>query len=347
MSAPSVTPAATFVLPDGAEAGEPAEVRGTGRDDVRLLVASPTDLRHARFPDLPDFLRPGDLLVVNNSATLAAALDGRRASGAPVTIHFASALDDGRWVVELRPPGRATGPVTDAQPGERITLPAKATLTIDKPYRGSPRLWEARAAVEGGVTALLARHGRPITYAYVSRPWPLAAYQTVFARVPGSAEMPSAARPFTTGLVTRLVSDGVTIAPVTLHTGVSSPEAGEPPLPERFTVPPATAALVNLTRKRGGRVVAIGTTATRAIESAARTDGTVEATTGWTELVLGPDRPARAIDGLVSGWHAPGASHLDLLEAVAGRDVVARAYDAAVEHRYLWHEFGDSALLLR
>jgi S-adenosylmethionine:tRNA ribosyltransferase-isomerase len=347
MSAPSVTPAATFVLPAGAEATEPAEVRGSGRDDVRLLVASPRGLTHARFPDLPSYLRPGDLLVVNNSATLAAAVDGRRADGTPVTVHFATALDDGAWVVELRPYGRATGPVTDAYEAERVALPAGACLTLDQPYESGPRLWRARVAVEGGVPALLQRHGRPITYAYVTRPWPLTAYQTVFATTPGSAEMPSAARPFTTELVTRLVSDGVTIAPVTLHTGVSSPEAGEAPLPERYAVPARTAALVNLTRQEGGRVIAVGTTVTRALETVATTDGTARPGAGWTDLVLGPDRPARIVDGLISGWHAPGASHLLLLAAVAGERTVHDAYDAAVEHRYLWHEFGDSALLTK
>jgi S-adenosylmethionine:tRNA ribosyltransferase-isomerase len=349
MSAPSVTPAAPFVLPDGVEATEPAEVRGTGRDDVRLLVASPRGLTHARFADLPGFLRPGDLLVVNNSATLAAAVDATRADGRAVTVHFATDLGDGGWVVELRPPGRATGPVTDATAHERIALPAGAWLTLDARYPDdeSIRLWRATVSVEGGVETLLATHGRPISYAYVPRRWPLAAYQTVFATIPGSAEMPSAARPFTTELVTRLVSDGITVAPVTLHTGVSSPEAGEPPLPERYAVPRRTAALVNLTRNDGGRVIAVGTTVTRALETAAAADGTTMPSHGWTDLVLGDDRPARVVDGLISGWHAPGASHLDLLAAVAGHDVVDSAYGAAVEHRYRWHEFGDSTLLFK
>ena len=343
MTAPSVTPAASIT-----DATEPPEVRGRGRDDVRLLVASPRGVTHARFADLPDLLRPGDLLVVNTSATLAAAVDGTRAGGRAVTVHVATALDDGAWVVELRPPGRATGPVTDAEPGERVDLPAGAWLTLERPYPDptSHRLWRSRIAVEGGVPAYLARHGRPITYAYVTGSWPLAAYQTVFARDPGSAEMPSAGRPFTYELVTRLVTSGVQVAPVTLHTGVSSPEAGEPPLPERFRVPAATAALVTHTRRTGGRVVAVGTTVTRALETVAAPDGTVRAGEGWTDLVLGRDRPARAVDAVVSGWHAPGASHLALLEAVAGAGVVSAAYREAVEHRYLWHEFGDLCLLV-
>ena len=158
--------------------------------------------------------------------------------------------------------------------------------------------------------------------------------------------MPSAGRPFTEQLVTRLVAGGVVVAPVLLHTGVSSLEAGEPPQAERFRVPAATASLVNHTRRAGGRVVAVGTTVTRALETVAHPDGTVAEGQGWTDLVLGPDRPARVVDGLVTGWHAPGASHMLLLEAVAGPGLVRQAYDAALEARYLWHEFGDSCLLL-
>lgn len=175
---------------------------------------------------------------------------------------------------------------------------------------------------------------------------PLSAYQTVFATHPGSAEMASAGRPFTDALVTRLVARGVVLAPVTLHAGVSSPEQGEPPMPERYSVPPVTARLMEVVRAAGGRVVAVGTTVTRALESAASDDGVVRPGSGWTDLVLGPERSARVVDGLVTGWHAPGASHLRLLEAVAGADLVERAYAAALAGDYLWHEFGDSALLL-
>jgi S-adenosylmethionine:tRNA ribosyltransferase-isomerase len=200
--------------------------------------------------------------------------------------------------------------------------------------------------VEGPVEAYLARHGRPIAYGYVTGRWPLAAYQTVFARDPGSAEMPSAARPFSAGLVTALVSRGVLVAPVTLHAGVSSLEVGEPPQAERYRVPVATARLVNHVRRSGRRVVAVGTTVARALETVAAPDGTVRPGAGWTELVLGPQRPARAVTGLVTGWHEPGASHLLLLEAVAGAELVGRAYAEAVRERYRWHEFGDSCLLL-
>jgi S-adenosylmethionine:tRNA ribosyltransferase-isomerase len=207
-------------------------------------------------------------------------------------------------------------------------------------------MWVASAAAGGGFSGYLDRHGRPIRYSYVPQGWPLAAYQTVFARSPGSAEMPSAGRPFTDRLVTELVAGGVVIAPITLHAGVASLEAGEPPLPERFTVPAPTAELVNLTRSAGRRVIAVGTTVTRALESAADPGGTVRARRGWTDLVLGAGHPARVVTGLITGWHDPEASHLALLEAVAGPNLVRGAYQAAEQAGYLGHEFGDSCLLL-
>jgi S-adenosylmethionine:tRNA ribosyltransferase-isomerase len=285
--------------------------------------------------------------VVNTSGTLAAAVDGRRRGGRPVTVHLATALDDGEWVVEVRPPRNAGGPVTDLSEGERIELPHGVQLTVVTAHpSGQRRLWRARIPVEGGVVRYLAQVGRPIRYSYVRGQYPLATYQTVFARDPGSAEMPSAARPFSAELVTDLVSRGVGFAPVLLHTGVSSQEPGEPPQPERFRVPEHTARLVNATRRWGGRVVAVGTTATRALESAAIPHGGVVARDGWTDLVLGPDRPAHIVTGLITGWHAPGASHLQLLQAVAGTEMVDTAYQVALRERYLWHEFGDSCLLL-
>jgi S-adenosylmethionine:tRNA ribosyltransferase-isomerase len=190
------------------------------------------------------------------------------------------------------------------------------------------------------------RHGHPIRYGYVPREWPLEAYQTVFAIRPGSAEMPSAARPFTDELVGELVARGILFAPLTLHTGVSSPERHEPPYPERYSVPAETARLINAARSWGGRVIAVGTTAVRALETVARPDGTVEASEGWTGLVITADRGLRTADGLITGWHEPQASHLMMLEAVAGEELLARSYDEALEHGYLWHEFGDSHLIL-
>jgi S-adenosylmethionine:tRNA ribosyltransferase-isomerase len=331
------------------DAIEPPEAHGVARDAVKLLVAGPNGISHARFARLGDYLHPGDLLVVNNSATLPAAVDGNRA-GLPITVHFSTAPGEHVWAVEVRPRRNATRHLPDIRPGERIDLPDGAVLVIlasyPEPGVVGSRLWTARVAIEGDVSAYLARHGRPIRYSYVPLLWPLSNYQTVFARRPGSAEMASAARPFTAELVTSLVASGITIAPITLHAGVSSAEPGEPPVAEPFDVPPATARLVNFTRATGGRVIAVGTTVTRALESAATADGVVAAVDGWTDLVLGPQRPVRVVDGLITGWHDAGASHLLLIEAVAGTELVAAAYREAIQHGYLWHEFGDSALLL-
>jgi S-adenosylmethionine:tRNA ribosyltransferase-isomerase len=331
-----------------AAASRPPEERGLTRDGVKLLVATPDGFRHARFADLPRFLSPGDLLVVNTSGTVAAAVDGHRADGRAVTVHVSSPLPDGTWLVELRESPATIGRVTDAVAGEEITLPAPGSLTLLRRYPepDSSRMWVALAVPGGGFRGYLDQHGRPIRYSYVPGAWPLAAYQTVFARTPGSAEMPSAGRPFTDRLITGLVADGVVIAPITLHAGVASLETGEPPLPERFTVPAPTAELVNLTRSAGRRVIAVGTTVTRALESAADPGGTVWARRGWTDLVLGADHPARVVTGLITGWHDPEASHLALLEAVAGPALVRAAYAEADKAHYLGHEFGDSCLLL-
>jgi S-adenosylmethionine:tRNA ribosyltransferase-isomerase len=332
-------------------ADRPAEQRGLARDGIRMLVATTDGLAHARFADLPRFLSPGDLLVVNTSATMAAAVDGRRAGGRPVTVHFSTPLEDRCWVVELRHGDNARSRVTDAVPAETITLPGDVALTLLNRYPdpAADRLWVTSITgpgLNGSVEGYLASHGRPIRYSYVPDEWPLAAYQTVFSRDPGSAEMPSAGRPFTKDLVVDVITAGVVIAPITLHAGVASLEAGELPLPERFAVPEPTARLVNLTRSAGRRVIAVGTTVTRALESAADPDGTVRSAHGWTELVLGSDRPARVVQGLITGWHDPEASHLALLQAVAGDALVKAAYAEAEEEAYLGHEFGDSCLLL-
>lgn len=354
MTALPVAPLTAFPAPADATAVGPPESRGLPRDGVRLLVATPSGLTHARFRDLPDHLRPGDLVVVNSSATLPAEVDARSERLGPVVVHAAGRLDDDGWVVELRTAPDAARSVLDAEPGEVLHLPGLTALTLDAAYpregssptgRGN-RLWRARVQGPRPLERVLGRYGRPIAYGYLARRFPLADYQTVFATEPGSAEMPSAARPFTPELVTRLVARGITVATVTLHTGVSSQEAGEAPQPERFAVTPVAARLVNATRAGGGRVVAVGTTVTRALESAVAPDGSVRPAAGWTERVVSREDPARVVDGLVTGWHDPAASHLLLVESVAGAALTQAAYDAASAGGYRWHEFGDSSLLL-
>ena len=355
-----------FVLPEELVAREPPEARGLARDDVRLLVSDPEtdDVRHATARDLPDFLGPGDVLVVNASATINAALDGWRsergsASGELVAVHLSSPVpwsdDDHRWVVELRRlTGEGTRPLLDARAGQRVRLRGGGSATLLEPFgergaglpNGSVRLWEAELTCPGSVMAYAEEFGAPVRYAYVRERWPLYMYQTMFGMEPGSAEMPSAGRPFTADIVMRLQSKGVVVAPIILHTGVASLEAGEPPYPERFLVTGCTADAVNRARASHHRVVAVGTTVVRALETAASPDGTVRAAEGWTDLIVTPERGVRVVDALVTGFHEPRASHLALLEAFAGRRHIAVAYRAALENGYLWHEFGDLHLII-
>jgi S-adenosylmethionine:tRNA ribosyltransferase-isomerase len=347
------TPTTRFPSPDSVTAVGPAESRGVPRDGVRLLVARPGGLDHVQFRDIGRFLYRGDVLVVNTSGTVPRQVDAWSPRHDDLVVHLATPLEGGTWVVELRSPPAAARPVLDGRSEEEVHLGEGVVARLldaypngaSSPTGAGNRLW--RASVSGDLAGLLRRVGRPIAYGYLDRRYPLRDYQTVFSLDPGSAEMPSAGRPFTNRLVTRLVRSGVLVAPVLLHTGVSSQDAGESPQPERFQVTRDTAALVNAARARGGRVIAVGTTATRAIESATSPNGIVDAVSGWTDLVIGPDRPVRVVDGLLTGWHNPEASHLLLVEAVAGAELTQRAYDAAVAHGYAWHEFGDSGLLLR
>jgi S-adenosylmethionine:tRNA ribosyltransferase-isomerase len=338
-----------FDVPAVLEAREPPEERGLRRDDVRLLVARRSDgsVSHRRFTDLLDVLDRGDLLVVNVSATIPAAVSARRAGGEPVTVHFSSPapqLADGWWVVELR--SSDGGRPLRATAGERVVLDGGAQLELVAPYASGARLVLARFEGGGSVTAYLERHGRPIRYGYVQNPWPLQAYQNAYATTPGSAEMASAGRPFTRELITRLMARGVLFAPITLHCGLSSPERHEAPLSERFEVSGQTVSLIRAVREWGGRVVAVGTTVVRALETVAQPDGGIDPDAGWTSLVVTPARGLWLVDGLFTGWHEPEASHLEMLEAAAGPELLARSYDAALACGYLWHEFGDSHLVL-
>ncbi len=333
-----------FVLPAELEAHEPPEARGHARDDVRLLVGrrDTGEVGHHEFRELPGLLGPGDLLVVNTSATLPAAVRLDR-----LALHFSTPLRDapGVWLIELRlRAGKATKPYAGGRPGEWFPLPGGVTLTLIR--RHTERLWQAR--LNADVVPYLLRYGVPIRYSYVPRDWPAETYQSVFAadRRDGGAEMPSASRPFTPDLVTRLVSNGVLMAPLTLHTGVASPEAHEPPYAERYEVPESTADLVNHVHDRGGRVIAVGTTVVRALETVAGADGTVRGGAGWTEHIVTPENGARAVDGLLTGLHEPRSSHLMMLTAIAGRELLERTYEQALAEGYLWHEFGDLNLLL-
>ncbi|MDQ6847430.1 MAG: S-adenosylmethionine:tRNA ribosyltransferase-isomerase [Candidatus Dormibacteraeota bacterium] len=341
-------PRTRFVVPRGLEAALPPEQRGIARDDVRLLVAGPAGVSHHRFHDLPDLLEAGDLVVVNTSATVPAALSADREDGRPARLHVSGWHDAAHWIVEVRDADNR-GPDLNLAAGAVLRLAGGLALTLTGPHPASApapsRLWMASATPPTEPVAYLGEHGRPIAYGHLAEDLPLSAHQTVYAEQPGSAEMASAGRPFTADLLMRLMAAGITVAPLTLHAGVSSAEFHEPPAPERYSVPASTARLVADTRRSGGRVVAVGTTVVRALETVGAADD-VRAGEGWTDLVLGPDRPAAVVGGLVTGLHLPESSHLLLLEAVAGPGLVADAYAAALDRAYLWHEFGDSMLFL-
>ena len=352
MTTTALTPRLDFVLDEDLAAREPPEAApGADRSTVRLMTSvgaeAPTD--HI-FGELPSLLTPGDLLVVNTSAAVAAALDGTTSDGDHVRLHISTELPSSLWLVEVRKPTPDGTSVPDraARAGQTVTTAGGLTSQLLARLDGSQRLWVAALDwPRGTLTDHLARHGRPIRYSYVALDWPLEAYQTVFGRHPGSAEMPSASRPFTNQTVTDLVATGVTLAPVTLHTGVSSLEAHEAPYPERYRVPAATARLVNHTRTAGGRVIAVGTTVVRALESVVDDQGLVHPGAGWTDVVVTPERGAPSVDGLLTGWHEPKASHLLMLEAMTSLTALEAAYGEAIESRYRWHEFGDVHLIIR
>ena len=329
-----------FALPQQLEAHEPPELRGTGRDDVRMIVSERSSGRvvDTHFRELPRFLRGGDLLVLNTSATLPAALTAIRASGDEIALHWSTSLPGGLSVVEPRK--------VEVRAGETLTLPGGAMAILLTPYRDSRRLWIAKLETEAPIASYLRRWGRPIRYPYVSAQFPLSAYQTVYARTEGSAEMPSAGRAFTRSMLACLRARGVGIARLVLHTGVASLESDEKPYEEWFEVPARTAERVRAARQHGGRVIAVGTTVVRAIESSLDANGEVVGSRGWTDLVITPERGVHAVDGLLTGLHEPRATHLAMLEAIAGRAVIEDAYAVALQNEYLWHEFGDLHLII-
>lgn len=346
-----------FRLPPELEASEPPEARGLRRDEVRLMVSHYLDdqVTHAQFYDIAQFLDAGDVLVINTSGTMNAALNATRADGTPFELHLSTHLPANLWIVEARQPkGTSTQPFYAAQSGEIFRLPAEATATLLAPYnvneRGEhtshTRLWIATLNLPCPVLDYLAEYGFPIRYSYVKEGWPNNYYQTVYAAEMGSAEMPSAGRAFTPELITHLVAKGVHIAPLILHTGVASLEDHEPPYEEYYRVPSDTAQVVNVASAAQRRVVAVGTTVVRALETVTDSKGVTHPGEGWTRLIITPERGISAVDGMLTGLHEPRATHLTMLEALAGRNHLRMTYEQALNERYLWHEFGDLHLIL-
>jgi S-adenosylmethionine:tRNA ribosyltransferase-isomerase len=349
-----------FVLPPELEASEPPEARGLQRDEVRLMVSYRKDNRvqHSQFSNLAQFLSPGDLLVINTSGTMNAALPATRVDGTPLELHLSTHLPADLWIVEVREAStRGTRPFYGIQPGERLHLPGGANVTLHVPYqpeqRNTPfdytkhiRLWIATLCLPSPLLDYLTKYGFPIRYGYVKQQWANDYYQTVYVTEIGSAEMPSAGRAFTPRLITQLVAQGVQIAPLLLHTGVASLEEHEPPYEEYYRVPGETARRVNETKQAEKRVIAVGTTVVRALETVTDHNGTTYPGEGWTREIITPQRGMRAVQGLLTGLHEPRATHLAMLAALASQEHLQIAYAEALNEGYLWHEFGDLHLIL-
>ena len=347
-----------FSLPPELEASAPPEARGLRRDQVRLMVSnySTDQIKHTRFYQLDKYLSEGDVIVINTSRTRNSALLGTRADGSVLELHLSIHLDDNVWTVELRRINEMgkTKHLDDAREGEILRLPGAVSAILQGPFvsdcndnsKPSETLWLAKINFPQDVDDYLARYGFPIRYNYVKEKWPLSFYQTVYATEPGSAEMPSAGRPFTPRLLKRLESKGIRIAPLILHTGVSNIETHEPPYKEFYRVTPETARIVNEARTSGHRIIAVGTTAIRALESVTNGEGKTHAGEGWTCLVITPQRKLRAVNALITGMHEPEATHLAMLEALAGLSHIKLAYEEALRKGYLWHEFGDLHLII-
>lgn len=333
-----------FERPERRFARDPPEERGGSRDDVRLLVTDAEGHHHRRFHELPALLRPGDLMVVNESATIPASLPAQGPLGS-MLLNLCTRFGGNVWLAEPRRSPGEPGPLP-LNEGDELRVDG-ASVRLLCAYPGIPRLWFIRS--DQPLDGVMARVGRPIRYGYTDA-WPMEAYRTLFSRVPGSAEMPSAARPITTRIKAALERRGVRIAPILLHCGVSSLEIeadtveAQAVYPEAFEVPPASAEAINVTRGHGGRVIAVGTTVVRALESA-WTPGGVRAAHGFTRTYVHEGRGVHALDALLTGFHDPVTTHVALLSALIGIGRVREAYAEAVRQGYRWHEFGDSHLI--
>ena len=343
-----------FKLPDDLQCAKPTEVRGIRRDEIKLMVSNihSDEIQHHVFNNIDKFLNEGDVLVVNTSGTLKAALEAFLINGKRVRVHFSTKMEDHLWTVEIREilNGSAKRFEGDLK-GEILALEHGGSMELIEPYyqirhKKHLKLWKAMINIPISVEEYLEYYGKPIKYNYIKDAYPQSYYQTIFATEMGSAEMPSAGRAFTPELVAKLVAKGVQIVPILLHTGVASLELNERPYDEYFKVSQSSADAINMARKKGKRIIAVGTTAIRAIESAADQYGKVQAKDAWTDLYITPQRGLFVTDALLTGFHEPEASHLMMLEALMGRTHLEITYQKALEQKYRWHEFGDLHLIL-
>ncbi len=339
-----------FILPETLNASYPPERRGLRRDHVRLMISDRRTGKsiHTHFFRLPDYLLPGDVIVLNVSRTVPAVLKAswmreEKLLARSVEIRLAARHDEGSWEALVLGEGVKAGDLFHFSP----SLSAVVTAV-----RARYPLVRLRFSLEGAELFEQIYHlGEPVRYEYIHQPWNLDYYQTVYASVPGSVEIPSAGRAFSWELLLELRKKGVQTACLTLHTGLSylmddryrlEPEKNC----EFYSIPEQTARVINQAKKSGGRIIAVGTTVVRALESAALSDGTCMAQMGRTCLRIDEKTPLKVTDGLITGFHEPEASHLDLLSAFVKPPILAGMYEEAIREGYLWHEFGDIHLIL-
>ena len=340
-----------FELPGRLECTQPTELRNLERDEVRLLVTTDSKhVRHTTFRNVDQHLQKGDVLVVNTSATRATALPVALPGNRKGMAHFSTRVNGHEWLVEIREiEEEKTVRWKEGKLGMKFHLPDGAEIRLKRKFykeRELLHLWVADFTTFQEQEAYLAEHAQPIKYDHLNEHYPLDFYQTHFSLHPGSSEMPSAGRGFTKDLVERLLEKGVIFAPILLHTGVSSLEENESPYAEYMEIDQASATKINNAKKHGRKIIAVGTTAVRVVESAVNQRGEVVPYTGNTDLFIDNGYRMKVINGLLTGFHEPRASHLKMLQSIAGFDHIERAYDSALENNYFWHQFGDLHLIL-
>lgn len=335
-----------FHLPDELNASHPPEKRGLRRDHVRMMVLDRTtgEFRHDQFNHLPNYLKPGDLIILNNSRTIPAALKGT----------WVRQLEQMAGQVEVRLAKRRNEDTWDAliianvvNIGDNFHFSTELSATIIGTYDNSPLKTIQFSKTGADLFNTIYSLGEPIRYEYINEPWALDYYQTVFGSHPGSVEMPSAGRAFSWELLFTLMQGGVQIEYIQLHTGLSyfpdeefetSPDDNY----EDYHISERTMQKILETKASGKRVIAVGTTVVRALESAARNN----ALSGSTNLYINRHSNLKMVDGMITGLHEPKASHLEMLSAFISEQHLLCAYDEAIKSRYLWHEFGDMNLII-
>ena len=332
-----------FDLPEELIAQTPLE----RRDSSRLLHLDKTtgELEHRHFYELLDYLREGDCMVFNDSRVLPARLIGARPTGGSVELVLLRDLGEGRWECLSRP-GRKTKPGTEILFGT-----GELKATVESVAEGGNRI--VRFDYEGIFLEVLERLGKMPLPPYIKEELQDSErYQTVYSREIGSAAAPTAGLHFTKELMEKIAAKGVKLCYVTLHVGlgtfrpVKAEEIEDHEMHSEFCIiPEETARIVSETKKKGGRVIAVGTTSCRTLESFAREDGSLPAASGWTNIFIYPGYTFKCVDALVTNFHLPESTLIMLVSALAGREHVLHAYEEAVKERYRFFSFGDAMFI--